>query len=92
MGKILEALANDLLSTEPFVPQSDTEYKQVRKQVCDFEEKLIAKLNPEEKKLLDDLLDAFVRESSLYATNRFIIGFRLGMMITIEVMSESENN
>ena len=58
--------------------------------VCELQDKLEEKLNNEDKKLLDELMNAVVEESSYYAQSKFIRGYRLGSLMTMEVMSEQE--
>ncbi len=87
MGKILEALATDNLSVEPGIYEGNTEYLQARNLFADLGEQLLEKLNEEEKKLLDEYTKAQFNESHLYSINRFVTGYQLGVLTTIEIFA-----
>ena len=54
MGKILEAIATDHLCVEPVIYEGDSKFNRARSRYCSLGEKLMAKLNEEEQKMLDD--------------------------------------
>ena len=56
------------------------------------EEKLTARLEGEEKTLLLRLLNAENEISSTMALENFVLGFRLGMRMTIEALDEDNGN
>ena len=56
------------------------------------EEKLTARLEGEEKTLLLRLLNAENEISSTMALENFVLGFRLGMRMTIEALDEDDGN
>ena len=56
------------------------------------EEKLTALLEREEKTLLLRLLNAENEISSTMALENFVLGFRLGMRMTIEALDEDNGN
>ena len=90
MGRILEAFAEDQLHVIPSDEIQSPKHQKLFDRVCKLQEKLEEKLNSEEKNLLNDLMDAVAEENSCYAQNRFIRGYRLGVLMTMEVMSEQE--
>lgn len=51
----------------------------------------MAKLNEEERKMLDDYSAAQNEESVLYGIDRFVKGFRLGVLMMIEVISDEDD-
>lgn len=51
----------------------------------------MAKLNEEERKMLDDYSAAQSEESVLYGIDRFVKGFRLGVLMMIEVISDEDD-
>lgn len=91
MGKILEALATDTLSVEPVIYKGNTEYRRARNRFADLGEQLLEKLNEEEKKLLGDYTSAQSDESHLYSVDRFITGFRMGVLTMVEVFTGSDD-
>ena len=90
MGRILEAFAEDELHVIPSDEIRSPKHQKLCDKVCELQDKLEEKLNNEDKKLLDELMDAVAEESSCYAQGKFIRGFRLGTLMTMEVMSEQE--
>ena len=56
------------------------------------EEKLTTLLEGEEKTLLLQLLNAETEINSTMALENFILGFRLGMRMTIEALDEDDGN
>ena len=51
----------------------------------------MAELNEEERKMLDDYSAAQSEESVLYGIDRFVKGFRLGVLMMIEVISDEDD-
>ena len=91
MGKILEAIATDHLGVEPVIYEGDSKFNRARNRYCTLGEKLMAKLNEEERKMLDDYSAAQSEESVLYGIDRFVKGFRLGVLMMIEVISDEDD-
>ncbi len=88
---ILEALATDRLCIEPTFYEGDLKYQQARNRYCTLGEKLLNKLNEEEKKLLEDYSTALSDENLLYGNDRFIRGFRLGVLMMMEVVMNEDD-
>ena len=91
MGKILEAIATDHLCVEPAIYKGDSKFNRARNQYCTLGEKLMSKLNEEEQKMLDDYSTAQTEESLLYANDRFVRGFRLGVLMMMEVIMDEDD-
>lgn len=51
----------------------------------------MAKLNEEEQKMLDDYSTAQTEESLLYGNDRFVKGFRLGVLMMMEVITDEDD-
>ena len=77
MERILEALANDDLSTMASTIKENPEYEKSMKEICEIENILNAALNPTESGLLKKLEDLQLDVAELSATARFIDGYRL---------------
>ena len=90
MGRILEALAGDELQVIPSDEMRSPKRQKLCNKVCELREKLEEKLNSEEKELLNELMNAVADENCYYAQSKFIRGYRLGALMTMEVMSEQE--
>ncbi|MFR6090346.1 MAG: DUF6809 family protein [Lachnospiraceae bacterium] len=87
MERILEALANDDLSTMASTIKDNPEYGERMKEICELENILYAVLNPTESGLLKKLEDLQLDVAELSATARFIDGYRLGIMMMAEVFA-----
>lgn len=91
MTNILEALATDHLCVEPAIYKSNSKLRKARNRYCDLGEKLMAKLNEEDQKMLEDYNAARTEESVLYGNDRFIKGFRLGVLMMMEVVMNEDD-
>lgn len=91
MGKILEAIATDHLCVEPPIYEGDSKFNRARNRYCTLGEKLLEKLNDEERKMLDDYSTAQTEESLLYGNDRFVKGFRLGVLMMMEVITDEDD-
>lgn len=69
---------------------SDSRLKQVMDKAGKCEEKLMTKLEDDEKSLLLNLVNAQNEIGSTLAMENFILGFRLGMRLTMEGMDEND--
>lgn len=87
MGKILEALADDNLSINPTTYKGTPEYRKAIKAMYKTAEELDKKLNEEEKKIFEQFRDAQSNESSIFGVDRFIRGYRLGVLMMFEVFT-----
>lgn len=85
MNRILEALADDNLCINPVTYKGSREYRKAIKEAYETAEELDEKLNDEEKKLFEKFRDAQSDESHIYEVDRFIRGYRLGVLMMIEV-------
>lgn len=87
MNKILQALAEDNLCINPSTYKGTPQYRKVIKAMCEAGEALEDKLNGEEKELFEQFRDAQSEEAQLYAVERFIRGYRVGVMMMCEVFA-----
>lgn len=90
MGKILEAFAEDKLLLASRFFKDTSVYGRAVEQLCKIEEGFLASLHAPEKKLLDKLSDTQEIIASLSATDRFVHGYRLGVLMTIEIFNGSD--
>lgn len=90
MGNVLEAFATGNLTVEPAIYEGSEEYNKARELYCSLGEELHAKLNAEERELLDRYTDAHLEESYLYSMDRFVTGYRLGVLMMMEVFNGRE--
>lgn len=90
MGKLLRAFVTDQLHVDALTEKHSSEYKRNYEKSCELQEELEKKLNDNEKELLDELMDAMFTNGACYAEEKFIRGFRLGVLMMIEVF-EGQN-
>ncbi len=89
MGKILEALASDQLCAAALDYKGSKEYKAAREASCILEQKLLEKLPEGGRELLAGYGDAQAEEHMLYTNHMFAKGFRLGVLLMLETITES---
>lgn len=91
MKKILEALASDNLQIESIVCKENSDYLKARELCYTLGDKLSTTLNGEEKKLFEQFSNAFSDEIRLHGIDKFVTGYRLGALMTMEVFDERSN-
>lgn len=91
MTSILEEFACGNVSPEPRFFKEGSRYGRAMDALLKDEEKLLAALNENEKELLKKYCDTQSEVSRLSGIDRFIYGYRLGVLMTVEVF-EGQNN
>ena len=91
MGKILEAFAEDELCIEPACVELSPQRKKLLDQCDELLTKLNEKLNDEEQELLTRIINTILDENYLHARDKFIRGYRLGVLMTTEVFTEQDS-
>ncbi len=87
MKSILEEFALGNISPEPRFFKKNSRYEHAMQQLIDTEEKLFSVLNEQEKELLKTFSETQSEVSFLSGIDRFIYGYRLGVLITMEVFN-----
>ena len=85
MKSILEEFACGNISPEPRFMKRHSEYDKAVKALSDAENKLHAVLDDKGQELLKALIDAQGKVNYLANTDKFIYGYRLGILMTMEV-------
>ena len=91
MGKILDAFVDDQLHVNPVTEKRTSHHQYLCEQVEILHNKLAEKLNDEDKALLQKLTDTYFDESCCDAHNNFVRGYRLGVLMTMEVFSGQDS-
>ncbi len=91
MGKILDAFADGRLCMEEEVEKRSQGHLELSEKACRLQEELEGRLKGEERELLNELIDTVVEECCCYAQNRFVRGYRLGVLMTMEVFDQQES-
>jgi len=84
MRSILEEFFCGTISPEVQFTEKGSTYNEVLGIICHIEEKLLARLNAEEKELLEKYIDAQMELNSLTAVKSQIYGYKLGVLMTAE--------
>ena len=90
MDRFLKAFANDELRVNAESEKRSSEHQKIVDRGYVLQKQLEEKLNDEEKELLEKLVDTLREESCRYAEEKLIRGYRLGVMMTMEVFSEQD--
>lgn len=91
MNSILEEFAHGNISSEPRFFKRDSHYGRTMQILADSEEKLLPLLDETGKELLKTLSDAQSEISLVSSIDRFIYGYRLGVLMTMEVFAGKED-
>ncbi len=87
MGKILDAFVDGQLHVNPVTEKRTNHHQYLCEQVEILQNKLEKKLNDEDRELLKKLADTYFDESCCDVHNNFVRGYRLGVLMTMEVFS-----
>ena len=73
MGKILEAFLTDQLRIDDVTGQRTLKHQRLCESVCELQDQLSEKLNAEDKKLLNELVDAIFDEGCADAKSNSLL-------------------
>ncbi len=92
MRKILEDLYFGNITPYERRMAASSELRCLAKRASDCESQLTERLNEEEQKLLNVLINAQQEIDSITVKENFILGFRLGVRLMAECMDEDDGN
>ena len=90
MRSILEEFAYGNISPEVRFFKRNSQYGEAMRVLSGNEEKLLARLNEEEKVLFQEYVDAQGEVNQLTAVSNLIYGYKLGLIMTAEAFVTSE--
>jgi len=90
MKSILEAFAFGNINPNNGSIKKGSKYERVIKTISDSEEKLLVMLDGESKELLIKFSSAQQEANSISNIDKFICGYRLGVLMTMEVFKGTE--
>lgn len=90
MERFLRAFASDQLQVIEVTETRSPKRQKLIDESYKLHNELEEKLNGEEKEMLERLLDINADEHTLYAEDKFIRGYRLGVLMTMEVFAGQE--
>lgn len=91
MGKILQAFLSDQLHVDAVTEKRTRHQQYLCEQMEKLQNGLEQKLNDEDKKLLQELIDTILNESYCDVMNKFERGYRLGVLMTMEVFGGQDS-
>ena len=91
MKSILEEFAYGNISPEARFFKRNSPYGEAMRAVSGNEEKLLARLNEEDKLLFQKYVDAQGEVNRLTAASNLIYGFKLGLLMTAEAFITGES-
>ncbi len=92
MRKILEDLYFGNIAPYEKRMTASSELRRLAKRASDCESQLMERLNEEEQKLLNVLINAQQEIDSITVKENFILGFRLGVRLMAECMDEDDGD
>ncbi len=92
MRKILEDLYFGNIAPYEKRMAASSELRRLAKRASDCENQLAKRLNEEEQKLLNVLINAQQEIDSITVKENFILGFRLGVRLMAECMDEGDGD
>lgn len=91
MKSILEAFAFGNINPNNGYIKKGSKYERVMKTIATSEEKLLTMLDGESRELLIKFSSAQLEANSISNNDKFIYGYRLGVLMTIEVFKGAED-
>lgn len=91
MGKLLEAFAENELSVIPVTYKGNAQYQEAVDSMCRLAEQLSEKLDEEGNQLFEKFRNAQAKAEWNYARDRFIDGYRTGVLMMTEIFTESDD-
>ena len=90
MGNILRAFAFNELELEPSTEYDSEETKAAREKADRLEDLFLETIQAEQRGAYEQFRDAQLEEEYLYNIDRLILGYRLGVLMTMEVFTDRE--
>ncbi len=91
MGKILDAFVDDQLHVNAVTEKRTSRHQHLCEQVEILQGELEKKLNGEDRELLKKFADTYFDESCCDVHNNFVRGYRLGVLMTMEVFEGQDS-
>ena len=92
MRSILEEFALGNINPNDGTIKKGTRYAKVMNLVVDIENKLFSALDEEPKVLFSKYSNAQLEANAISNNDKFIYGYRLGVLMTMEVFKGSDDN
>jgi len=90
MSSILEEFARGNISPDVGCFKKDSQYGRTMKTLCETEDRLMSVLGGELKETFKQHVDAQAESNLITGIDKFIYGYRLGVLMTMEVFNGRE--
>lgn len=90
MKSILHELYSGNIYPDELIVCKDPEYRQANRKIGEEKEYFKKRLSEDDRKRFDELEDLYVNASSMFDSEVFSYGFKLGAMIMLEVLTGRE--
>ena len=87
MKSILENFAYGNINPDMGIIKKGSKYERIMETIADSEKKLLSMLDGEPKELLITFSSAQLEANSISNVDKFIYGYRLGVLMTMEVFN-----
>ncbi|TYA14683.1 hypothetical protein FRY98_03090 [Paenibacillus faecis] len=84
MSSLLEQLYFGEIRPEEIIVPKNPEYKALNNEISDSKKQLMMRLSENDIKLFEKTFDLMGRSSSIYSTEVFIYGFKMGIQMITE--------
>lgn len=91
METILEDLWYGRINPNETIYRDNPEYKKAQKEFNEKKEQLEARLNQEEKPMLEEVEDAFYKTQEDIEKIAYMAGFRLGMRLALAALTKTSD-
>lgn len=91
MTSVLEEFARGNISPEACFFERNSHYGRMVKKLTDAEDELLASLDEKQKRLFQTFTDAQTEIGLSSEASRFVYGYRLGVLMTVEVFEGQDN-
>ena len=91
MGKILDAFFKDELLVSAAPEKRSLEHQKLCEKSCGLIDELKERLEGEERELFDSVVETLFAESCCAENNMFQRGYRLGVLMTMEVFEDYDS-
>lgn len=92
MSSLLEQLYFGEIRPEEKIIPKNPEYKLLNAEISNFKERLKTSLTEDEIELLEKIYDLLGKSSSIYSTEVFIYGFKMGVQIVTEAYADGNKD
>ncbi|MDQ0090333.1 hypothetical protein J2T12_003747 [Paenibacillus anaericanus] len=88
MGNLLEQLYFGEIRPEEMIVPKNPEYRTLNNEISKSKEQIKMRLSEDDMELVEETFDLIGRSSSMYSTEVFIYGFKMGILMITEAFAD----